>query len=92
MAVNDKQGIRFKQPTNLEERKEVAQTCSAKLDIKFPVVLDGLDNKTNNDYAAWPDRLYIVGKDGKVAYKGGPGPGGFKTAEMAAALEKMLSR
>jgi hypothetical protein len=82
VPVNNKDGILFKQPKKLEERQEVATTCSAKLDIKFPVLVDGMDNKTNADYAAWPDRLYIIGKDGKVAYKGGPGPGGFRVNEM----------
>lgn len=79
------------QPKTVAERAAIAETCSTKLDIKFPVLLDGLDNKTNNDYAAWPDRLYIIDKDGKVAYKGGPGPRGFNTTEMTAALDKLLS-
>jgi Iodothyronine deiodinase len=68
----------------------VAKTCSAKLDIKFPILLDDMDNKTNTDYSGWPDRLYIVGKDGKIAYKGGPGPRGFNVKEMSGELEKLL--
>jgi type I thyroxine 5'-deiodinase len=51
-------------------------------------VIDKEDNKVNAAYSAWPDRLYVVGKDGKVAYKGGPGPGGFKPAELEAWLKK----
>ena len=51
-----------------------------------------MDNKTEQAYAAWPDRLYIVGADGTIAYKGGIGPAGFKAAEMGAALEKLLAR
>lgn len=54
------------------------------------MLVDGVDNKTATDYAAWPDRLYIVGADGKIAYKGGLGPGGFKVSEMAAELAKVL--
>lgn len=90
MKVNETKGILFKQPTKLEEREDVAKTCSAKLDIKFPVLIDGMDNKTNTDYSGWPDRLYVVGKDGKIAYKGRPGPGGFNVKEMSDALEKLL--
>jgi alkylhydroperoxidase family enzyme len=33
-----------------------------------------------------PDRLYVIDRDGKVAYKGGRGPFGFKTNEMEQAL------
>lgn len=68
----------------------MAKTCSAKLDIKFPILLDGMDNKTNADYSAWPDRLYLIGKDGKIVYKGGPGPRGFSVRELTAELERIL--
>lgn len=63
-----------------------------KLDIKFPIVVDKIDNKVGEDYAGWPDRLYIVGADGRIVYKGGPGPKGFDVAEMARELEKLPAR
>jgi type I thyroxine 5'-deiodinase len=53
-----------------------------------PTVIDREDNKVNAAYSGWPDRLYVVGKDGRIAYKGGPGPGGFKPAEVEAWLKK----
>lgn len=56
----------------------------------MPFVVDALDNKVGEAYAAWPDRLYIVGKDGKIAYKGAPGPAGFKAQEMADKLASLL--
>lgn len=88
---NEVAGIRIKQPTSFEAREEVAQTCSTKLSLKFPVIVDTIDNKTNQDYAAHPDRLYVVDKDGKIAYKGKPGPRGFNVAEMAQALDRLLA-
>jgi type I thyroxine 5'-deiodinase len=54
------------------------------------MLLDGLDNAVERAYAGWPDRLYIVGKDGRLAYKGRPGPGGFAPAEMEQALLALL--
>jgi len=51
-----------------------------------------MDNKVEKDYSSWPDRLYVVGQDGKVAYKGGPGPGGFDSAELGVFLELLLPR
>jgi len=89
---NERLGIRVLQPKTLQQRVEVAHTCTTKLDIKFPMVIDGMDNNTEQAYAAWPDRLYIVGKDGKIVYKSGPGPAGFKAAELAAALEKLFGK
>lgn len=39
-------------------------------------------------YAAWPERIYIIGEDGRIAYKGGIGPFGYHPEEMQAWLEK----
>jgi hypothetical protein len=33
-----------------------------------------------------PDRMYVVGRDGRVVYKGGRGPFGFNPDEMEQAL------
>lgn len=51
-----------------------------------------MDNKAGADYSGWPDRLYIVGVDGKIAFKGKPGPGGFNVKEMTAELERILKK
>jgi len=33
-----------------------------------------------------PDRIYVIDRDGRVAYKGGRGPFGFKPGEMEQTL------
>lgn len=63
----------------------------AKLKISLPCLIDKIDNKVGEAYAGWPDRLYVIGKDGKIVYKGGPGPRGFKPAEADDAMEKHLA-
>ena len=73
----------------MEERVAIAKTCYSKLGLSFPAIIDGMDDKVGNTYAGWPDRLYIVGKNGKIAYKGGKGPGGFKPLEMEAKLKQI---
>lgn len=91
MDANVKAGIEINQPKNMEERVAVANTCYSNLGLTFPAIIDGMDNKVEKDYAAWPDRLYIVDKKGRIAYKGGKGPGGFKPQEMAVELKKICS-
>ena len=54
--------------------------------MKIPTLLDKIDNKTATDYASIPDRLYLVGKDGKIAWAGGPGPKGFQPDELREAI------
>lgn len=61
---------------------ENARLTLATLNLTLPTVVDKEDNRVNTAYAGWPDRFYIIGVDGNIAYKGGPGPGGFKTGEV----------
>jgi hypothetical protein len=64
------------------ERRGAAGQCLATLKLSLPAVLDRADNRVNHAYGGWPDRLYVVGVDGRVAYQGAPGPGGFNLAEV----------
>ena len=83
-------GIQFRQPKDFAERFGVAEQCSARLDLKSPVLIDNIANTTCDDYAAFPDRLYIIDMDGKVSYKGGRGPFGYKPKEMEQTLLLMM--
>jgi len=90
MQSNLKDQVVFASPRNEEERAFVAGACVRKLGIKFPAVLDGFDNTVEKAYTGWPDRLYLINRDGKVAYKSRPGPFGFEPDELKAALEKIV--
>jgi hypothetical protein len=70
------------QTNSLDERIDRAEQCLATLKLSLPTLIDKDDNKVNAAYAGWPDRFYVVGLDGKIAFKGGPGPGGFKPGEV----------
>ena len=79
-------------PISLEEREEVAETCMTKLALEpMPAIVDDMDNSAGGAYEAWPDRLYLIGRDGKIAYKGGPGPFGFAPDELEKAIEVELA-
>ena len=81
--------VTINQPKTDAERREVAGTCSAALDLKIPLLVDDIQDTVNKAYSAWPDRLFILGADARIAYAGGPGPRGFNVAEMAAALQQL---
>lgn len=74
--------MKLGQTNTLAERSERAQQCVATLKLSIPALVDGEDNRVNRAYAAWPDRLYVIGSDGRIAYKGGRGPSGFRPAEV----------
>lgn len=91
MRVNKR--LRYiKDPTNIFERYQVANTCVADLKISIPCLIDDMLNTAAKAYKGHPDRLYVVGKDGKIAYHGGPGPMGFKPYDMEKALRAELER
>ena len=91
MEANERDGILFAQPTSHDERTEVARVCSLKLELSIPTLVDEMDNSTDLKYYALPDRLYLIGRNGRVAYRGGPGPFGFVAAELEEAIEEYLS-
>jgi hypothetical protein len=81
---------KFTQTETLAARKESAQSCGALLKVPFPMLLDGEDNATLAAYGAWPNRLVVVGKDGKIAWDSGEGPRGFRPEKLAQWLRENL--
>jgi Iodothyronine deiodinase len=61
-----------------------------KLGIEYPALVDDMGDSTERAYTAWPDRLYVIDRDGRVAFKSKPGPFGFHTEDVARTLEKLL--
>jgi type I thyroxine 5'-deiodinase len=88
MQSNIKDKVVFASPRNQDERASVAGTCVRKLGIEIPAVLDEFGNSTESAYTAWPDRLYLIDRSGKVVYKSKPGPFGFEPDELRAAIKK----
>jgi hypothetical protein len=76
------------QTDTLDKRVENAEICLTALKLSVPTVIDGADNRVNIAYAGWPDRMYVIGTDGRIAYRGAPGPAGFKPAEVEDWLRK----
>ena len=64
-------------PVTAAERDRMATFCSQTLGLTMPALVDHMDDATSRDYAGWPERLFLIGTDGKVVYRGGPGPFGF---------------
>jgi hypothetical protein len=90
MASNDKAGIVVAQPRRRAERETIAATCRTQLKMSMPLLVDGLDDKVGHGYSGMPDRLYLLDRNGRVAYKGGRGPWGFKPGELEHALIMLL--
>ena len=87
---NEDQEILYTQPVTLDERAHVANACALRLQLSIPTLLDDMTNSTDLKYYALPDRLYLIGRDGRVVYRSAPGPFGFIAAELEKAIEGHL--
>jgi type I thyroxine 5'-deiodinase len=86
MGINVRENVVYQSPQNVDERADLANICVRNLGIEMPAIVDNFDNATDLAYAGWPDRLYVIDRDGTIAYKSAPGPFGFKPAEMERVL------
>ncbi len=92
MGSNDRVGVALTQPKTYEERVSVAQTCGKRLGLGFPMLVDTIDDTVGARYSGMPSRLYLIDRDGRVAYKSGRGPFGFKPAELEHSLVLLLQQ
>jgi hypothetical protein len=75
-----------------DERYQVAGLCLTKLGIELPALVDEPDNRVERAYTGWPDRLYVIDRDGRVALKSAAGPFGFKPGDVEATLKRILPK
>lgn len=86
MAANVDEGVLVRQHVTLEERFAVAREGVARLGLTMPVLVDGMDDHVSAAFAAWPERLYVAERGGRLAHVGGPGPFEFDPGAAEQAL------
>jgi hypothetical protein len=74
-----------------DDRVKVAGMCIRNLGIELPALVDEPDNRAERAYTGWPDRLYVIDREGRIDYKSAAGPFGFKPAEVEASLKRLVS-
>jgi type I thyroxine 5'-deiodinase len=90
MGSNVSEGVVFASPKTDAERVNVAASCVRNLGIRFPALVDGIENVVEREYTGWPDRLVLIGADGRVVYRSEPGPFGFHPAELEHAIQGIV--
>jgi hypothetical protein len=86
MESNARTGVAVKQPATFDERVTVANQFCSKLKPVLPVAVDEISDPVGHAYSGMPARLYVIDRQGRVAYKSGRGPFGFKPGELEQAL------
>jgi hypothetical protein len=90
MESNDQVSVSLPQPKTYGERAGVATRCQAFLQPAMPLLVDEITDPVGNAYSGMPSRMYVIDRAGKIAYKSGRGPFGFKVGEMEQALAMAL--
>lgn len=90
MESNSRMGVEVTQPRTYGERVSVANQCREMLKCSMPLLVDEIDDRTGNAYSGMPARLYVIDPQGKVVYKSGRGPFGFRPGEMEQSLVMCL--
>lgn len=86
-----RKGISVEQPKTLDERATVAKTCTTKLKLPMPCLVDDMKGTTEKAYSAWPTRIVVVDVAGKIAMKGRKGPQGCDVRGAEKALKKVIA-
>ena len=88
---NEQEAVLFKAPKTRDEREEIASACVLHLKLSIPTLLDDMTDEVDLKYAALPDRLYLIGADGRIVYRSETGPWGFKPDELEEAIKEYLA-
>ncbi len=89
LDINIQQDVVYDQPDTYEERAAVAEACVLGLQLAMPTLVDTIDDEVDRKYAALPERLYVIDRNGVVTHRAAPGPFGFDVAAWQKAVEEV---
>jgi hypothetical protein len=89
MDSNVESNVVFDQPKTFEARLSLARTFVERMEVETETFVDDVRNTAMACYAAWPERIYVIDREGRIVYKGGVGPFYFAPDELREFLENM---
>jgi hypothetical protein len=90
MESNVEEDVLVANHVTIDDRFAAAREGVERLDLTLPVLVDQMDDAVSNAFAAWPERIYVVDRNGRIADVGGPGPFEFDPDAAAAAIDALL--
>lgn len=92
MDSNESEQVCYPQPKSTGARVAIANDFVNRFHYDIPILVDSIENPANAAYAAWPERLYVLDEQGRIAYKGETGPFGFHPEEVEAWLARRFPK
>jgi hypothetical protein len=81
----------YEAPTNEDERAEVGNACQIALDLKYPMLIDSIDDDVERKYVASSIRLFVIDENGIISYAGEEGPHKFDPDGWEEAITKQTA-
>ena len=88
---NLEERILYPEPRTDEARTAIAADCRAAMDLRLPMLIDWIGNDVEEKYVSTPIRLFVVDRDGLIAYTGDPGPFGFDPDSWEQAVREQIA-
>ena len=83
--------VNYYEPKTDDERTEVASACQIGLDLHMPMLVDRIDNDVDQKYVGLPMRMFLIDREGKIAFAGKKGPFGWDDGAFEEAVKKVLA-
>ena len=90
MESNIEEHVLVANHVTVEDRFAAARAGVERLGLTMPVLVDAMDDRVSDTFAAWPERIYVIDADGRIVHAGGPGPFDFDPDAASAALDELL--
>lgn len=87
-TANERAGISLGDAPDLAQKRSYAAMCLSKLKIHYPAVVDELDDAVEKRWSAFPSRVYVIDRAGRVVFNSVLDQQQFDAAALEAALKK----
>ena len=82
----------FDTPATPDEPAEIGHACQIGLELKYPMLIDTIDDAVEAAYVAAPIRLYVIDADGIITFVCGEGPHKFDPEGWEEAIKEQIAR
>ena len=82
----------FNQPKTFKERRKLAELACDTWKMTIPTLVDTMTPSSGQTYEAWPNRIYVIDKEGKIVQRGPKGPRGVTPRAGEKALRDLLGK